>query len=230
MTDAKAVRFPIFTVTAVRHTRGFETTPTKGSFHEDQTIRGVGDYRRGGGGFPRPESARAKRCGPKAGDTTGRHLGRESARHAGTVELCPDPHGTFRATASVHGAFSVRIPGFLYGLPAQYESEEFPTFWGEVMLTGRNEAEGTVIWWGLKSSVPSETYLFEKQLVVIAVDSFTVSLTAPGKTQVTHRIKVYDPSADADGDGLPDLGQGPVFTAAPFISQDTGLTLGALGF
>ncbi|MHB9006406.1 MAG: hypothetical protein ACYDC1_05700 [Limisphaerales bacterium] len=42
--------------------------------------------------------------------------------------------------ACVQGAFSIRIPGFLYGLPAQYESEEFPSFWGEVRLTGRNEA------------------------------------------------------------------------------------------
>ena len=132
--------------------------------------------------------------------------------------------------ASVYGAFSIRIPGFLYGLPAQYESEESPTFWGEVMLTGRNEAEGTVIWWGLKNTVPSQTYPFEKQLVVIGVDSFSVSLTASGKTQVTHNMKFYDPSADADGDGLPDSGQDPVFSAAPMISHDTSLTLGSLSF
>lgn len=130
--------------------------------------------------------------------------------------------------ASVQGAFSIRIPGFLYGLPAQYESEEFPSFWGEVMLTGRNEAEGTVIWWGLKNTVPTQTYPFEKQLVVIGVDSFSVSLTAPGKTQVIHNMKFYDPSADVDGDGLPDSGQDPVFSAAPMISYDTSLTLDAL--
>jgi hypothetical protein len=132
--------------------------------------------------------------------------------------------------ASLYGAFSVRIPGFLYGLPAQYESDDSPTFWGEVMLTGRNEAEGTVIWWGLKNTVPSSTYPFEKQLVVIGVDSFTVSFMASGKTQVTHNMKFYDPSADADGDGLPDPGQDPVFSAAPMISYDTSLTLGSLSF
>ncbi len=130
--------------------------------------------------------------------------------------------------ASVHGAFSIRIPGFLYGLPAQYESEDFPTFWGDVIVTGRNEAEGTVIWWGLKNTVPSVTYPFEKQLVVIGVDSFTVSQMAPGKTQVTHNMRFYDPSADADGDGLPDPGQDPVFTAAPMVSHDTSLTMSAL--
>jgi hypothetical protein len=132
--------------------------------------------------------------------------------------------------ASVYGVFTVPIPGFLYGQPPQFKSDELSAFLGEVVLTGRNEAEGRVIWWGLKNTVPSQTYPFEKQVVVIGVDSFTVSLMASGKTQVTHRMKFYDPDADADGDGLPDSGQDPVFSAASMISYDTSLTLGSLSF
>jgi hypothetical protein len=132
--------------------------------------------------------------------------------------------------ASVWGVFTVPIPGFLYGLPAQYEAEELSAFSGELVLTGRKEAEGTVIWWGLKNTVPSKTYPFNKQVVHIGVDSFTCSFTASGKTQVTHQMKFYDPSADTDGDGLPNPGQLPVFSAAPLTSTDTSTTLAALGF
>jgi hypothetical protein len=131
--------------------------------------------------------------------------------------------------ASVYGIFTVPIPGFLYGLPEEYEPEQPSAFWGYVALTGRNEAEGKAIWWGTKSAVPGNPAYPFKQVVHIGVDSFTVSFTAQGKTQVTHRMEFYDPSADADGDGLPDSGQAPVFSAPSIISLDTSLTQAALG-
>jgi hypothetical protein len=132
--------------------------------------------------------------------------------------------------ASLWGVFTVPIPGFLYGLPTQYEPDELSPFSGELVLTGRNEAAGTVIWWGLKNTVPSETYPFKKQVVHLGVDSFTVSFAASGKAQATHHMKFYDPSADADGDGLPDPGKEPVFSAPPITSSDTSTTLATLGF
>ena len=132
--------------------------------------------------------------------------------------------------ATLWGTFTIPIPGFVYGLPAQYQPEELSVISGEVVMTGRNEAKGTVIWWGLKNTVSGI-----KQVVHIGVNSFTLSFTAPGKAQVTHHMKFYDPSADADGDGLPDPGQKPVFPVPPttsidVTSTDTCTSLSALGF
>jgi hypothetical protein len=128
-----------------------------------------------------------------------------------------------RATA--WGAFTIPIPGALVGLPAQYQTMDLSVFSGELVMTGRNEAKGAVIWWGLK-----DTGTGIKQVVYIGMDSFTVTFTAPGKALVTHLMKFYDPSADTDGDGLPDPGQQPVFLAPPVISNDTCASLSALDF
>lgn len=127
--------------------------------------------------------------------------------------------------ATLWGAFTIPIPGALVGLPAQYQTLGLSVFSGEGVMTGRNEAKGTVIWWGLK-----DTDVGIKQVVYIGVDSFTVSFTAPGKSQVTHLMKFYDPSSDTDGDGLPDPGQQPVYSAPAVTSADTCTSLSALGF
>jgi hypothetical protein len=128
-----------------------------------------------------------------------------------------------RATA--WGAFTIPIPGALVGLPAQYQTMDLSVFSGELVMTERNEAKGKVVWWGLK-----DTGTGIKQVVYIGVDSFTATFTAPGKTLVTHLMKFYDPSADADGDGLPDPGQQPVFSAPPVTSTDTCASMSALDF
>jgi hypothetical protein len=137
--------------------------------------------------------------------------------------------------ATLWGTFTIPIPGALYGLPTQYQPEELSVISGEVVMTGRNEAKGTVIWWGLKNTVPGDPAYPIKQVVHIGVNSFTLSFTAPGKAQVTHHMKFYDPSADANGDGLPDPGQKPVFPVPPttsidVTSIDTCTSLSALGF
>jgi hypothetical protein len=127
--------------------------------------------------------------------------------------------------ATLWGTFTIPIPGALIGLPPQYQTLDLSFFFGELVMTGRNEAKGTAIWWGLKDTVPGI-----KQVVYIGVCSFNVSFTAPGKAQVTSLMKFYDPAADADGDGLPDPGQQPVFSAPPVTSTDTCASLSALGF
>ena len=137
--------------------------------------------------------------------------------------------------ATLWGTFTIPIPGFVYGLPTQYQPEELSVISGEVVMTGRNEAKGTVIWWGLKNTVPGDPAYPFKQVVHIGVNSFTISFTAPGKAQVTHHMKFYAPSADANGDGLPDPGQKPVFPVPPttsidVTSIDTCTSLSALGF
>jgi hypothetical protein len=132
--------------------------------------------------------------------------------------------------ATLWGTFTIPIPGFVYGLQAQYQPEELSVISGEVAMTGRNEAKGTVIWWGLKNTVPGDPAYPFKQLVHIGVSSFTLSFTASGKAQVTHHMKFYDPSSDANEDGLPDHGQQPVFSAPPVTSTDTCTSLSTLGF
>jgi hypothetical protein len=126
--------------------------------------------------------------------------------------------------ATLWGTFTIPIPGALVGLPAQYQTMDLSVFSGEMVMTGRNEAKGTAIWWGLKDTAQGI-----KQVVYIGVCSFTVSFTSPGKAQVTSLMKFYDPSADTDGDGLPDPGQQPAFSAPPVTSTDTCNSLSALG-
>ena len=127
--------------------------------------------------------------------------------------------------ATLWGTFTIPIPGALVGLPAQYQTPDLSVFSGEVVMTERNEANGKVVWWGLK-----DTVVGIKQVVYIGVSSSTITFTAPGKAQVTHLMKFYDPTADADGDGLPDSGQQPAFSAPPVTSTDTCTSLSALGF
>jgi hypothetical protein len=132
--------------------------------------------------------------------------------------------------ATLWGSFTIPIPGALVGLPTQYQTQDLSVISGEAVMTGRNEAKGKVIWWGLKDTVAGI-----KQVVYIGVDSVTISFAAPGKAQVSHHMKFYDPSADADGDGLPDPGQQPVFpvpsgTSVDVTSIDTCTSLSALSF
>lgn len=132
-------------------------------------------------------------------------------------------------SASLWGTFTIPIPGALVGLPAQYQTDDLSVFSGEIILTGRNEARGTATWWGLQKTVPGDPGYPFKQVVYIGVGSFTVSFPAPGKSLVTHQMKFYAPTADADGDGLPDPGQQPVFVAPEITSTDTCTSLTTSG-
>ena len=60
-------------------------------------------------------------------------------------------------------------------------------------------------------------------------------IQTPHNHNFNNHMKFYDPSADADGDGLPDPGQKPVFPVPPttsidVTSTDTCISLSALGF
>jgi hypothetical protein len=46
----------------------------------------------------------------------------------------------------------------------------------------------------------------------IGTSTGTFTFVAPGKIEVLHNFAFYAPSADADGDGLPDPDAAPVHT------------------
>lgn len=131
--------------------------------------------------------------------------------------------------ASVAGDFIAGMPPVLYGLPPQYIPEEVTIpYSGDLMMVGRHEAVGTLIWWAMRDTVPGEpTYPFRK-VVHIGVSAVTASFTSPDKAQFVNRLIFYDPSADANGDGMPDPGVEPIFTVPPVACEITRITLANL--
>lgn len=128
--------------------------------------------------------------------------------------------------ASLAGEFIAPLPPVLYGLPPQYIPEELmSTFIGDLKLVGRNEAVGTGFWWAMRDTVEGEpTYPFKK-VVHIGVSAITVSFKAPGKAEITMGLAFYDPSSDADGDGLPDAGVDPIYSVPPVPGVLTRIAL-----
>ena len=63
------------------------------------------------------------------------------------------------------------------------------------------------------------------QVVFIGMNNGQGRFTAPGKAIATNHMAFYAPSADADGDGLPDPGQAPVLCLPPSIAISTRLPM-----
>lgn len=73
-----------------------------------------------------------------------------------------------------------------------------------MVVTGPDTVQFTGHWFGMKKGFPFN------QVVYIGLNSGSGKLTESGKWLATCRLAMYAPSADADGDGLPDPGQTPL--------------------
>jgi hypothetical protein len=103
--------------------------------------------------------------------------------------------------ASIHGSVDVAFPN-----PIAHDRTT--PLLGEVVQTGPDTAAFNSIWYGLNQGV----------VVFIGRSWGTVRFLGPGKAEVQHNFELYLPSADVDGDGLPD---GPPAAAFSVTSQDT---------
>jgi hypothetical protein len=129
-----------------------------------------------------------------------------------------DPSGR---SATISGSLQVRIPIAVVS-PEFADVESSSDFVGEAVMTGPSTANYTIVGYGLKKLVPPTP--FQEQVVLIWVDSGQMEFTGPGKAQLTHSVAYYEPSADANGDGLPDPDQSPVY-CIPATTLDTRVGL-----
>ncbi len=114
-------------------------------------------------------------------------------------------------SASLQGAAVTTDPTLLGRFP---EAQYITPLVGRMDATGPETAVHTVLWYGLKMSAVGA------EIVYIALDSGTQRRIASGKVEVTHNVAFYEPTQDADGDGLPDEGQSPVFCVPNIVSID----------
>jgi hypothetical protein len=103
--------------------------------------------------------------------------------------------------AGIHGSVDVAFPN-----PIAHDRTT--PLLGEIVQTGPDTAAFNSIWYGLNQGV----------VVFIGRNGGTVRFLGPGKAEVQHNFELYLPSADIDGDGLPD---GPPAAAFGVTSLDT---------
>ena len=133
-----------------------------------------------------------------------------------TYALSPDPSGR-RATIS--GSIQVHIPPAIVK-PGLFADLEYNSpIVGETVMTGPDTAEFTAVWYGMKKGFPFN------QIVCIGVNSGVLTFTGPGKSEGTHHLAFYYPSADGDGDGLPDPGAVPALCLPATGTIDTRVVL-----
>ena len=131
-----------------------------------------------------------------------------------TYTLAPsDPNGQ---SAVLQG--TIHIPAEPTWGGAFPDAEYLSALVGEAVMTGRNEAAFTVLYYAMKQGAAGP------EKVYIGLDSGTIKQTAPGRTEVSHNFGIFLPGQDADGDGLPDEGQSPA-VCIPYASLDTRLPL-----
>jgi hypothetical protein len=120
--------------------------------------------------------------------------------------LSPDASGR---RASLHGSVDIAFAG---PIPADRGTPLI----GESVMTGRDTGKFNSMWYGISnSSTP--------QIAYIGVSSGEIMFVDQGKMVVTHHFYFYLPSADADGDGIPDPGAVPVIPPVVVVSIDTRL-------
>ena len=129
--------------------------------------------------------------------------------------LSPDPSGRRAALAgSIDVGFSL---GPLFG-PIDRSS----MLLANLVITGPNAGVFNSIWYGLRE-LPSPSPV-SAEVAWIGMSTGTFEVVAPGKIEVLHNFAFYAPSQDADGDGLPDPGETPVYTLQ-LTTLDTRLPL-----
>jgi len=115
--------------------------------------------------------------------------------------ISADPSGK---SASGHGSVDVGFnPNAICGPLFEPTDSESPILVNMIM-TGSDTVSYYAIWYGLKDLDP--TGLVSNEIVLIGVVTGELKFVAPGKSHGSHNFALYDPTADADGDGFPDEG------------------------
>lgn len=128
------------------------------------------------------------------------------------VTSSPFPDGPYQWTyimaptqsgrsASLHGTVDLSFPA---GIP----HDSTTPIIGEIRQTGPDTAAFNAVWYGLNEGV----------VVFIGRSWGTARFLGRDRAEVQHNFEFYLPSADVDGDGLPD---GPAAGAFSATSQDT---------
>lgn len=99
------------------------------------------------------------------------------------------------------------------------EAEWVSPIVGEAVVTGVDRGTFTVVQYGMKTGAAGCA-----EIVYIIVNSGTIKVTGPGRTEHQHNLAVYLPFQDADGDGLPDEGQPPL-GYIPLTSTESRVSL-----
>jgi hypothetical protein len=126
--------------------------------------------------------------------------------------LIPDASGR---SAALSGSIqvplgpSLLVPGLFTNL------EYYSPMVGQVRMTGRDRIEGTAVWYGMKKGFPFN------QIVCLGLNNVQGKFVEEDTLVLTNHLAFYDPSADADGDGLPDPGAVPALCVPGKVSVET---------
>jgi hypothetical protein len=118
-------------------------------------------------------------------------------------------------SAAISGSIQVHVPPAVVA-PGLFADLEYNSpIVGEIVMTGPDTTKFTAVWYGMKKGYPFN------QIVYIGVNSGWGKFTGPGKSEGTHHLAFYYPSADGDGDGLPDPGAVPALCLPAAGTIDT---------
>ena len=114
-------------------------------------------------------------------------------------------------TASIHGSIDI-------GGVSPVSADRSTPLIGEVVLTGPDSGKFTSLWYGI-SDTPTP------HVAYIGMNNGDISFVDPAHVMGTSNIVFYLPSADADGDGIPDQDAVPLAPPTTLHTLDTRLSL-----